>query len=573
MRVRSLLSSRSSIWNYLGWATLGGVVVLSGLYISLGPQPLPPRAKGDLFRGTEGRFGTITEQLGEGRVFRLDYDRILGDQEDLVLSNVKARLQEPETLWRMTSPSGHRTAGKWTLQGPMAVEACPPDGSSLLGRGTIQAQGPALLWEQGVWRGLAPLEWEGLEGQGRGRWFLPMGWRRELDGRFVVDQGPVVWVATDPGTVRRLEAGRLWLTLGFRQGHLDQVKATLEGGTLFAGSADLEEHLIRWSAPIRFEREDGWRGDAESGRAPRPEAGKPVEQVELKAIRATRRVEGGSESLTAEGTRWTAAGLRLEGNVRWEQPLDGERLTLRAPRILMREGPGTDLPEGLPVGEAWAEGQPVITWGTKSLSSPRMQARRAERTWRIQAPVLGRSEQGTFSAGAGHGSPRRWEFAGPVKANVAQGGVLRGNRLFWENDTWTFTGSPATWTRIRERLAGPRIIRKGGMVAFPEGISGALTALDGDFKIRADRANYQDNEVQLVGRVECQGQGWRLQADQISVRLGPGTVVKQVIAKGSVTLRGRMGEGWGESLELDPDPTSPKVRWQGRVRGLAEVKP
>jgi len=573
MRMRSLLSSRSLFWKYAGWATLGGVVALSGLYISLGPRPLAPRAKGDLFHGTEGRFGTITEQLGEARVFRLDYERIVGDQEDLELTNVKARLEEPETLWKMTSPSGHRTAGKWTLQGPMDVEASLPQGSTVLGRGTIQEQGPALLWEQGVWRGLAPLEWEGLEGQGRGRWFLPTGWRRELDGRFVVDRGPVVWVASDQGTVRRLEAERLWLTLGFRQGHLDKVKATLEGGTISAGSADLEEQSIRWSAPIHFERADGWRGDSESGQAPRPEGGSPIERVELVTFQASRQVEGGSESLRADGARWTAAGLRVEGNVRWEQPLDGERLTLRAPRVLMREGPGSDLPEALPVGEAWAEGQPVITWGTKSLTSPRMQARRTEQTWRIQAPVLGRSEQGTFSAGAGHGSPRRWEFAGPVKANVTQGGSLRGNRLFWENDTWTFTGSPATWTRIRERLAGPRIIRKGGLVAFPEGISGALTAVDGDFRVRADRAEYQGGEVQLVGRVECQGQGWRLQADRISVRLGPGNVVKQVLAKGSVTLRGRMGEGWGESLELDPDPASPKVRWQGRVRGLAEVNP
>lgn len=573
MRLRSLLSSRSHVWSYLGWATLGGVAVLSGLYISLGPRPLPPKAKGDLFRGTEGRFGTITEQLGEARVFRLDYDRIVGDQEDMELSNVKGRLEEPATLWKMTSPSGHRTAGRWTLQGPMVVEASPSQGSPLLGRGTIQRQGPALLWEQGVWQGLAPLEWEGLEGQGRGRWFLPTGWRRELDGRFVVDQGPVVWVATDPGTVKRLEAERLWLTLGFRQGHLEQVKATLEGGTISAGSADLEEQSIRWSAPIRFERTDGWRGDSESGRAPRPEGSKPIEQVELQTFRASRSVEGGSENLRADGARWTAAGLRMEGDVRWEQPLDGERLTLRAPRVLMREGPGTDLPDALPMGEAWAEGQPVITWGTKSLTSPRMQARRSERTWRIQAPVLGRSDQGTFSAGSGQGSPRRWEFAGPVKANVTQGGALRGNRLYWENDTWIFTGNPATWTRIRERLAGPRIIYKDGLITFPEGISGALAALDGDFRVRADRADYQGGEIQLAGGVECQGQGWRLQADRISVRLGPGNVVKKVLAKGTVTLRGRMGEGWGESLELDPDPASPKARWQGRVRGLAEVKP
>ena len=573
MRMRSLLSPRSVVWKHAGWLTLVGVVALSGFFVIMGPRPLPPRAKGDIFRGTEGKFGTITEQLGEGRIFQLDYDKIVGDQEDLVLSNVKARLNEPETRWEMTSPSGHRAAGKWTLQGPMTVEARATESAPLFGQGTIPGQGPALLWEHGVWRGLAPLEWQGLEGQGRGRWYLPAGWHRELDGRFIVDRGPVIWVATDPGAVRRMQAERLWLTLGFRQGHLDQVLVNLEGGTISAGSADMDETAIRWSAPVHFTREDGWVGDADHGMAPRPEGNRPIERVELKSFRATRHLQGGAEHLQAEGSRWTAAGLRMEGNVRWEQPLDGERLTLRAPRVLIREGQGADLPEQLPVGEAWAETQPVLTWGERTLTSPRMQARKLERTWRLQAPVFGRGAQGTFSSGAGHGSPRRWEFEGPIKANVTTGGTLRGRKFYWEGDTWTVTGSPATWNHLRERLSGPRITWKGGVAAFPEGISGALTSLEGDFMVRADRAEYQNREVQLTGRVECQGQGWRLQADHISVRLGPGNQVKHVVARGSVTLRGRMGEGWGESLELDPDPTSPKVRWQGRVRGLAEVKP
>lgn len=574
MRAWSLLNTRNPLWKYAGWLTLSGVAAISGIFIYLGPRSLPPKARVEVFRGSEGRFGTITEQLGQGRIFVLDYDTVVGDQENLELSGVRARLQEPETLWKMESPSGHRSGGAWTLQGPMTVSACASASSPPQGKGAIPGQGPALLWERGIWRGLAPLDWQDLEGQGKGNWHLPAGWRRDLDGRFFVEKGPVTWEASDPGILRRMEAERLWLSLGFHEGHLEQVMAQMEGGKVWAESADLDAKAIRWPASLRFEREDGWLGTAESGFAPRPEKGQPLEQVELRNFTASRAVPGGHERLLAGGARWSTAGLRLEGDVKWEQPRNGDLLVLRAPRILIREAEGADLPAALPVGEAWAEGHPVLSWGAKTLSSPRMQVRRKNRTWRILAPVLGRAEQGTFSGGAGQGAPERWEFEGPIKANLFGGGSLRGDRLLWETDTWTVSGNPATWSRVRERLSGTRIIWKAGVVAFPDGVTGSLASLDGDFMVRADRADYyRGSEVQLSGRVECQGRGWRLQADHISVRLGAGSMVKRVIAKGSVTLRGRMGEGWGESLELDLDAPTLNVRWQGRVRGLAEVKP
>jgi len=573
MRLWSLLNSRNPLWKITGWIALAIVVAISGYFIHMGPKPLAPKAKVDIFKGYGGRQGTFTEQLGEGRVFVLDHESVAGDMDNLELGGVKARLEEPETLWHMLSPSGLRAQGAWTLQGPMQVEANAPGSGLLLGRGNLLKPGPALRWEKGVWTGLSPLEWQDLSGQGKGRWNFPAGWRRELDGRFLVDKGPVTWEAMEPGTVQRMQAERLWLTLGFQEGHLEEVMAKLVGGTIWAGQADLDAKTIRWSNPIRFERDDGWKGTAASGFAPRPEKGQALDQMELKSLRALRAVPGGSEMLQAEGTRWTGAGLRLEGQVAWEQPLDGERLLMKAPRVLIREGQGHDLPEALPVGEAWAEGLPVLTWGQRSLSSPRMQIRKAERIWRLQAPVLGRGEQGTFSAGAGYGSPRRWEFDGPIKASVLNGGSLRGDHLLWEAEVWTVTGNQATWTRLRERLSGPRIVRKGGLITFPNGISGALAAMDGDFTLRADRAEYQGDEIQLSGRVECRGAGWRLQAERISVKLGPGRTVKQINAKGSVTLKGRLGEGWGESLELEPDPVAPKARWQGRVRGLAEVNP
>jgi hypothetical protein len=48
-------------------------------------------------------------------------------------------------------------------------------------------------------------------------------------------------------------------------------------------------------------------------------------------------------------------------------------------------------------------------------------------------------------------------------------------------------------------------------------------------------------------------------------------MVKQVQADGGVFLRGRLGEGRGDSLLLDPNARTAK--WLGRVKASAEVSP
>jgi len=362
-----------------------------------------------------------------------------------------------------------------------------------------------------------------------------------------------------------MDAERLWATPGFLTGHLEGVRARLSEGSLQASVADLSPDTVTWPGPLSFDRTDGWRGEAQSGVAPRPLPGASFQQVELKTFRAHRAMPAGEEQLATDGARWTPAGLRLEGNVVWDQPVDGQKLTLKAPRVLMREAPGRDLPESLPVGSAVAEGQAVLTWGKRSLSSPRILVERATRKWKLQSPVLGRGEDGTFTGGAGQGDPHVWTIEGPVQVNLFTGGSLRGAKLVWEDALWTLTGRPAAWSRLRERLSGPRIVRKGDQVSFPEGLSGSLASADGDLFLRAERGQSEAQKITLTGGVECQGQGWRLAADSVIVTLAPDRTVKLVQAQGAVNLRGRLGEGQGEALELEPG--SQTVRWQGHVRG------
>jgi len=567
VRLWSLLNARNPIWRGVSVALTGSVLGLSAWYLLRGTRPILPTEGGPAVRGTVGARGTLTEQVGRGR-FVVAYDTLLGEEQDLRVIQVKGTLEEPDVRWAVLAPEAHRSEGTWLLHGPLTVASRLPGGTPT-GEGRMDQAGPALQWKDGVWRGLAPLNWQDLEGQGKGIWHLPAGWTRQADGRLQVQRGPVVWEAQEPGPLKRLVAQRLDLGLGLQSGRLEGIAAEVEGGRMQAEAADFTPEQLTWTPPLTFQRTDGWSGQAEGGQAPRPAPGAPLQALELKGFRAQRSTPEGPERLMARGARWTSAGLRLEGTVRWEQPLDGQRLTLQAPRVLAREGVGGDFPADLRKGEAWAEGHPVLSWGSRSLSSPRMAALRTARTWSMQAPVLGRSEQGTFTAGAGGGSPKRWSFEGPVRAQMVNGGELRGDRLLWEAEAWTFLGRPATWTRIRERLSAPRIVRQEGRLLFPEGLNGALAGPEGDVLVRADRGEGQSGTFTLQGRVECRGLGWRLNADRISVTLGPGNTVKLLDARGAVTLRGRMGEGWGEALVLDPVQRS--AVWSGRVRGLAEV--
>jgi len=568
--LQDIPSARHPLWRRLGWGLVAATLGFTLRFLANGSEGMPGRTVGGdaLFgEGTKGTKGTVTEQLGPNRMV-LAYKTISGSEQDLLLEQVTGRLDEQAGQWRLLSPKARRQAGVWTLQGPMDLGVAQPGTTVPLGKGRIESEGPAIRWNGGEWEGLAPLRWESLEGSSRGTWNLPAGWRRETDGKLRVERGPVRWQASAGGatpTLQAMDAERLWATPGFQSGHLEGVKARLSEGSLQASVADLSPDTVTWPGPLSFERVDGWRGDAQSGRAPRPQPGGSFQQVEFRSFRARRALAAGEELLSTEGARWTPAGLRLEGSVVWDQPVDGQRLTLKAPRVFMREATGRDLPESLPVGHAVAEGQALLTWGRRTLSSPRIQVERATRRWILQGPVLGRGEDGTFTGGAGHGDPRSWTIEGPVQVNLFTGGSLRGAKLVWEDALWTLTGRPAAWTRLRERLSGPRILRKAELVSFPEGLSGALAAADGDLFLRAERGQSEAQRVTLSGGVECQGQGWRLAADTVVVTLGTDRTVKVVQAKGSVSLRGRLGEGQGEALELEPDAQT--VKWQGRVRG------
>jgi len=573
MRPQVLMSVRHPLWRVGGYVLVLGVVSYTGYLAALdGAKDRRTRSVTAVQAGRQriGRMGTITEQLGKGR-FVLKYDTVIGDESELHLEKVEGSMEEAQETWRVLAPTADRKAKVWTLDGPVHIEARHPGTTPLMGLGDMAAPGPALRWEDGVWQGLSPLQWQDMDGQGRGIWTLPAGWRRSLEGELIVEKGPVHWKATEPGTLREMDVDALRLSKGFGEGKLDGIRATLEGGKLQAERAEVDPAWIHWVAPLHFQREDGWTGEASQGQAPRPSDGATLSQVELQDFRARRSVPKGVERIASKGARWSPNGLRLEGSVRLEQPLDSGIIALDAPRMLLRQTPGgTDLPAELPPGDIWAEGTAVLSWGRRSLSSPKIEVRYGTRNWRMLAPVFGRSEFGTFTANEGKGTPERWEFAGPIRGDLNDGGVLRGTRLLCEQERWTLEGTPASLQRFQQRISGPRLVRVGDLISFPDGLNGTLSSPEGDYVLRADRGEVSPATVTLTGRVDCRGQGWKLSAGKVVLHLGPGNTVKRISASGSVTLRGSLGEGWGEAIDIDVATRT--AHWQGRVRGLAEVQ-
>lgn len=564
-------SHRNPLWRTLGWVSIGSAIGLTGLFMMQGPRRLEAQSSAGLFDpGMSGSRGSLSETLGNGRMV-LNYQTLEGSEEDLKLRGVTGQLLDSTGLWHLTSPSARKQDQAWTLEGPLDLNLVDGAGHDL-GQGRMSGSGGAMLWKAGVWTGLQPLVWESHQGASSGEWHLPAGWTRQADGRFSVEKGGARWIASAPGTVRAMDAERLWATPGFAEGHLEGAVATLEGGMIQAATADLDPQTVRWPAPLSFTREDGWRGTASGGEAPRPAPGASFQRVELRTFHAGRKGPEGPESLDAQGARWTPAGLRLEGTVTWAQRYQGVPLKLQGPVVLMRNGPGGDLPKDLPVGHALAEGHPVLTWGSRSLSSPRMEVDRQSRRWMLDAPTLGRGPDGTFSGAEAEGTPTAWTIAGPVNLAMAGGGQLRGAQLLWEAGTWTLRGNPATWTRLRERLSGPRIIRSGDRLDFPDGLQGAEAGPDGDLTVRAAQGHGDDQTLLLTGGVACSGPGWRVEAPAITVTFGPSHVVKAIHASGGASLKGQYGEGKGEALDMAFNASAPPVvRWQGRVRGEGET--
>ena len=615
--MKAFWNTRHSVYFWSGWLLLAACICITAFISMKGTKPKEVGLNRNFFQGARGEKGQWTERLPRGE-YTLTCESSEGDENSLKLIGVEAKYIENPTarnpaqrslVWHVTAPMATREVGGTVeiLEGPLFIQVKDINGV-LLGSGKSDQEGPALRRENDVWFGLAPLHWTHLDELGKGEYVLPAGWRKENDDRFVVERGPVVWNSMGTDLIRELTAESLNAN-DLKTGFFNNVRATLvgngtsEGGQIWAERVEVEGAMMRFPAPLRFEHQHGWQGTATEGFAVRPGTLNSAGTLELKNFMASGLLDTANTSgnvnmvnvrqVRANGTKWTNAGMQMEGSVQWDIDVNEKkggstRYLLRAPRALYRSGQGDELPKDIAIGSIRSEGHPVLTWNSNSLSASAMTYLAPEQSWRLDGPVYGTVPGGSFSAGPALGSASNWIFNGPIRADYRTWGTLRGDRLVWDEipeSVYTFIGHPAVLIGLDRRLSGEKIIHMSNQLQFPSGIQGSLNFNGETFILKADRAEIigDDNtgssraaisirEVRLVGRVECAGQNYKFSSKEARIAFDKNRL-RQITAKGGVSLHGSLGNGFGDTFELifEEGKNQPVVNWSGRVRGNIEV--
>ncbi|MCL1892820.1 MAG: hypothetical protein FWG02_01115 [Holophagaceae bacterium] len=610
--MRAILNTRHPAHFWSGLAVLVGCICITALIATRRSETVEPLLAESLFQGTRGEKGQWTEILPRG-VYTLNCESSEGNEKTVKLMGVTAKyIENPPSnatsqrtlTWYITAPTATHEAEYPVdiLDGPLFIEVRDANGV-LLGSGKSDHHGPALRRETDVWLGLAPLHWVQIDEMGRGEYFLPEGWRKESDDRFVVSQGLVEWKTSDVGFIRNLTAKGL-NAKDITSGILDDVIATLGndgnfgGGRIWAQQVEVAGPILNFVAPIRFQHDNGWQGTAMRGTAIRSETPNTQGVLDLESFDANGIL--GAElssrnisqivvhSAKADFAKWTASGISMEGNVLWDLEANEKngvvkRYLLKAPKTMYRNAPGN-----IATGLIRSEGNPVLEWDNITLSSPEMTYQISQQTWNLKSPVSGTVPGGTFSAGSGSGSDSGWMFSGDIRADYRAWGTLRGNSLVWSenpNPSYVFSGNPAVLTGMGRRISGEKIIQSETQLEFPNGIQGSITFKGDTFTLRADRAIFQGKknsnnagpgisltEITLSGGVECSAPSYRLSSKTASLKFDNDRMVL-ITATGGIIFDGSLGSGVGDTLELifDDDSKPPQIKFSGSVQGKIDV--
>jgi hypothetical protein len=575
------------------------------------PALAEPGLAQKIFQGTRGEKGKWTEILARGE-YTLSCESSEGNDNILRLFGVEANYTENPAargpsqralVWHITAPTAtHEASGSVdTLDGPLFIQVKDINGK-LLGSGKSDYGGPALRRENDVWHGLAPLRWTHVDELGKGEYLLPAGWRKEKDDRFVAERGPVVWNSTGTDLVRSIKADSLDAR-DLMAGTMTSVNASLEGesalggGEVWAEAVEVDGGHLRFSAPIKFEHRQGWRGTAASGAATRQGGDQPkggsqshgaLELIDFSAsgVLAQEATKGGPPKIDVRQAKaneavWTGSSLQMLGDVKWDLEItekggSATRYLLSAPTAFYSPA----------LGAIRSEGRPALSWGGRTLNSDTMAYLVREQAWHLEGQVHGTVPGGIITAGPASGSASDWSFSGPIRADYQRWGAIVGDRLVWaggEAPSYIFTGSPSVFTGAGHRLSGQKIVHSGDKLQFPSGIQGTITFQGETFTLRADRAEITQGgdaasrgvsieEVRLRGRVECSAKSYRFASREATITF-ENNQPKRILASGGTSLQGSLGGGAGDSIEIvfEQGSAQPSINWLGQVRGKVDV--
>ena len=554
-----------------GWGLLIVIICLTPLLI----RNIKSVDKNITFKsyteGIEGKTGTLKETY-ENRQITLAYDSISTRTSQIFIKPARVTFEDQSGKWFIEGSSAIRRDDQWTIYGPLYV-SFKDSNNILIGEGLANEDTPCLLWSRGSWQGLVPIKWSSRPGLFGGLWTLPKGWIRRSNGAFESQASPTTFLAKDDGQskLKSLQADVITTTEDLNEIFLMRIRSTLLLGNLETSKATVTDNEINFPTTVSFERKKELMLKSDNAH---------YIDRELSSILSLNNVNGSRfENNITETVRSDHASIfidisRFNGNVEWNRIDGSSTAKITSPDIYIRERQGSSYPSDVQPNEIFSPKSTEVTLNDIKFSSETLRFNKRDFIWSLGPTVRGKSKDGIYSGGTASGNRDSWKMQGPIKYELLNNqGVLLGAFLTGTKLQWTLSGEPVLWRRGSDLITTANITKNGSLIKFPGQLRGVFREQKGDITVDASSGLFENNVMQLDGPIVLNGLGWSCNARKASITFDTSRKISIIRLEGEVALRGGLGEGTGDRLEIVPKPGDKTytIHWEGRVRGTNKI--
>lgn len=521
--------------------------------------------------GVEGKTGTLRETY-ENRQITLAYDSISTRSSEILIKPARITFEDQSGKWFIEGSSAIRRSDEWTIFGPIKLSFRNLN-DALIGEGLAQGDIPCLIWSRGVWKGLVPVKWTSLSGLFQGQWALPAGWVRRSSGVFESQLAPITFLARDnnKNSLKSLKADAVITTPNLDEILLMQIQSNLLSGQLTTSKAAVTNGEISFPTKVSFIRKNELILNSDNALYSESESSS---KLGLSNVRGSKLEANAAESIRSESAFIFPDLSRFIGNVEFNRSEGSNRTIIRSPDIFMRERQGASYPTDIQPDEVFSPQSTEIILNDLKFISQTLRFNRRSLTWSLGPTVRGEGKDGTYLGGAASGNRDLWTIQGPVKYELNNNeGVLSGTLLRGSKLQWTLSGDPIIWRRDSDTITTSKIIKNTSLIKFPEPLRGTFLEQKGRITVDAASGSYENNRMLLGGPIVLNGLGWSCNARGASIVFDQSRKISVIRLEGEVVLRGKLGEGSGDRLEITPNPKDKTytIYWQGRVRGSNKI--
>ncbi len=525
----------------------------------------------DYIEGIEGKTGILTETY-ENRQIVLEYDSIFTRSSEIQINPARVRFEDQFGKWLIEGSSATRRNNEWIIIGPVRL-TFKDRNNFIIGEGTISGSIPCLLWSQGSWQGLAPLNWTSMTGLFTGVWTLPEGWSRNNAGVFKSKKLPTIFDGNNltDKNIKSLQVDEIESKGDFKELLLTKIKSDLLLGKLITNKAIANSNQINFPEVVSFERKNEIL--LMSNNAYYSDVGESS-VLDLYTVNGSRLIDTFRESISSKNASVYLDGSRFSGNVEWVQISKSNTTRINSPEIYIRERQGTSLPNDILIDEIVSPKSTEVLIDDLKFFADTLRFNKKTFNWSIGPTVNGQSKDGFYKGGVASGNRDVWTMQGPIiyELNNSQG-VLRGSSLKVTKAEWILTGEPLIWQRGTDKVTSSKIIKGSDIIKFSDQLNGVFIEQDRAITVDAKNGYFKNNKMFLSGPVTLNGIGWSCSALEALISFDPSRKISLITLNGDVSLSGKLGEGSGDRLEIKPKLKDKNytIHWEGRVKGKSKA--